>query len=101
MTEYHAQLLAKIESRSATIAVIGLGYVGLPLAVVLSEAGHRVVGIDLDSRKVATVLSGASYIEDIPNERVAQLVGEERLTATTDFAALAQCDAVSICVPTP
>jgi UDP-N-acetyl-D-glucosamine dehydrogenase len=101
MTDYHAQLLAKIESRSATVAVIGLGYVGLPLAVVLADAGHRVVGIDLDSRKVATLQSGASYIEDIPSERVAQLVREERLTATTDFAALAQCDAVSICVPTP
>ena len=96
-----SQLLNKIERRDAHVAIIGLGYVGLPLAVVFAEAGHRVIGIDLDSRKVDALNQGESYIEDIPSERLRPLVAKERLSATTDFSVLADCDTVSICVPTP
>lgn len=96
-----AQLIDTIESGRATIGIIGLGYVGLPLAVVFAEAGHTVVGIDLDTRKVAALNAADSYIEDIPSQRLQPLVAEGRLSATDDFAALAHVDAVSICVPTP
>ena len=94
-------LLERITQREAQVAIIGLGYVGLPLAVVFAEAGFTVVGIDLDARKVDALTEGRSYIEDIPSERIQPLVAEGRLSATTDFSLLAQCDAVSICVPTP
>ncbi len=94
-------LLERITQREAQVAIIGLGYVGLPLAVVFAEAGFTVVGIDLDARKVDALTEGRSYIEDIPSERIQPLVAEGRLSATTDFSVLAQCDAVSICVPTP
>lgn len=94
-------LKRRISQREALVAVIGLGYVGLPLAVVFAEAGLQVVGIDVDERKVEALRRTESYIEDIPSARLAPLVLERRLTATTDFSVLKQCDAVSICVPTP
>lgn len=97
------KLLSKIENRSATVAVVGLGYVGLPLAVAYAGAGYRVVGIDVDPRKVEAVNRAESYIEDIPSKSLAQHTskGTQRLSATTDFSVLRECDAVSICVPTP
>jgi UDP-N-acetyl-D-glucosamine dehydrogenase len=101
MTDYKAQLLAKFESREARIAIIGLGYVGLPLAVAFAESGYRVTGIDLDARKIDALNRGESYVEDVPAATVANLMERGLLTATTDYAALAVCDAVSICVPTP
>lgn len=101
MTDYLSQLLDNIETRRAHVAIVGIGYVGLPLAVVFAEAGYRVTGIDLDSRKVDSINQGVSYIDDIPSERLAPLVREHHLTATTDFSVLATCDTVSICVPTP
>ena len=101
MADYLAQLLEKIESRSAHVAVIGMGYVGLPLAVVFAEAGYQVTGFDLDERKVDAINRSESYIEDIPSGRLRGLVSEGRIEATSDFSRLAQCDAVSICVPTP
>src|SRR5258706_1686302 len=103
MTEMHylSQFLEKIETRDAQVSIIGLGYVGLPLAVVFAEAGYRVVGIDVDERKVDAIHRGESYIEDIPSERLRRLVVDGQLVATTDFAVLARCDAISICVPTP
>ncbi|MDQ6818522.1 MAG: nucleotide sugar dehydrogenase [Actinomycetota bacterium] len=82
-----------------TIGVIGLGYVGLPLAVAFAEAGDRVVALDIDSQKVASVLSGESYIEDIPSERLRAVLPSIR--ATRRYADLAQTQAVLICVPTP
>ncbi len=94
-------LTRRIEQREAHIAVIGLGYVGLPLAVVFAEAGHRVTGIDIDTSKVETINRGESHIDDIPQARVAPLVQAGLLSATSDFAVLSECDAVSICVPTP
>lgn len=101
MTDQKAQLLAKFTAREARVAIIGLGYVGLPLAVAFAEAGYHVTGIDLDVRKIDALGRGESYIEDVPAATVAGLVQAGRLAATTDFAALARCDAVSICVPTP
>ena len=95
------QLTAKFDRCEAQVAVIGLGYVGLPLAVAFAEAGYRVTGIDLDARKVQAVECGESYIEDVPAAAVAALVAAGRLGATADFGVLASCDAVSICVPTP
>ena len=101
MTDYRAALLDKFRTRQAHVAVIGLGYVGLPLAVGFAEAGYRVTGIDLDARKIAAIGRGESYIEDVPAAAVAALVQAGRFTATTDPSALRDCDAASICVPTP
>ncbi len=81
------------------VGVIGLGYVGLPLAVAFAEAGDQVVALDIDSHKVAAVAAGKSYIEDVPSERLAAL--RRAIKATTRYADLAQADAVLICVPTP
>lgn len=93
--------LERVHRRNVSVAIIGLGYVGLPLAVVFAEAGLTVVGIDLDPRKVELLNAGESYIEDVPTSRLAPLVQAGLLRATTDVAVLAECDAVSICVPTP
>ncbi len=95
------QLKAKIKAKEATIGIIGLGYVGLPLAVQFGQAGFSVVGLDVDQRKVELLNQAKSYIQDIPTEEVAELVQAGRLKATTDFSALKEIDAVSICVPTP
>jgi UDP-N-acetyl-D-glucosamine dehydrogenase len=81
--------------------VIGLGYVGLPLAVEFGKAGLSVTGIDLDSAKVEALGRGESYIPDVPSAEIRRLVDEGRLTATTDFARLAEVDTINICVPTP
>ncbi len=94
-------LLKKLENKSAKMAVLGLGYVGLPLAVVFGEAGFNVIGIDPDQRKVDSLNDGVSYIPDVPTADVARLAKSGNLVATTDFAALKDVDAVSICVPTP
>ena len=94
-------LIKKLKDKTATIAILGLGYVGLPLAVVFGEAGFRVTGIDPDSRKVDSLNRGVSYIPDVKTEAIAKLVQSGNLTATADFSALKQMDAVSICVPTP
>ncbi len=95
------ELLEKLKNHTAQVAILGLGYVGLPLAVVFAEAGFKVTGVDPDQRKVDTILRGESHIQDVPSNQVARLVSRGNLTATTDFAALKQSDAVSICVPTP
>ncbi len=94
-------LLKKIQDRTARVAVLGLGYVGLPLAVTFAEAGFRVIGVDPVADKVERVNRGDSYVMDIPSEQLARLVGAGKISATTDFAACAGADAASICVPTP
>jgi UDP-N-acetyl-D-glucosamine dehydrogenase len=96
-----AALLDKIESRKATLSVIGLGYVGLPLAVEFAKEGFRVVGVDLDREKVRLLNSGVSYIPDISTEEIRPLVEQGLLCATDDYSALKDVDAISICVPTP
>ncbi len=94
-------LLDKVTAQQAHVAIIGLGYVGLPLAVVFAEAGFQVTGIDINPASVDAINQGISHIEDVTTARVGPLVAAGRLRATTDFAALCECDSVSICVPTP
>ena len=91
----------KIKERSAKVGIIGLGYVGLPLAVVLGEAGFIVLGLDVDSAKVDSLNKGESYVEDVPSTALQALIQEQKFTATTSYDDLAECDAISICVPTP
>ena len=92
----------RIESREAMVCVVGLGYVGLPLAVTFAEAGFRVVGVDTDAARVATVNAGRSHVPDVPSETVARLALDEgRLSAATGYEAVGEADAVLICVPTP
>ncbi len=81
------------------VGIIGLGYVGLPLAVAFAEAGHEVVGLDTDARKVEALREGRSYVEDVPRETLAPLA--DRIHPTADHADLASCNAVIVCVPTP
>jgi UDP-N-acetyl-D-glucosamine dehydrogenase len=95
------ELLKKISERRATVGVIGLGYVGLPLAVEFGRGGLRAIGFDVDEPRVANINAGRSHIPDVPTEHVAALVEHGKLEATTDFSNLTQCDAVVICVPTP
>src|SRR5512144_7759 len=95
------QLIQKLHDKTAKIGVLGMGYVGLPLSVVFAEAGYNVLGIDPDKRKVEAFNQGRSYIQDITSETIDRLHKAGCLNMTTDFAALAAMDAVSICVPTP
>ena len=94
-------LIQALKTKQARVAILGLGYVGLPLAVVFAEAGFVVTGIDPDKRKVDALKKGVSYIQDVPTETVARLVKAGKLKATSDFSVLKNSDAVSICVPTP
>jgi UDP-N-acetyl-D-glucosamine dehydrogenase len=96
-----ASLKQKIENREATAAVIGLGYVGLPLVMEIAAAGFKVIGIDLDRTKIAHLKEGKSYILDVPSAAIAHAVNDGQFTPTNDFSALRDVDAVSICVPTP
>ncbi len=86
---------------SSTIAIVGLGYVGLPLLLAYARAGYRVIGFDIDDRKTAHLLRGESYIKHIPAEQVAAAVAGGKLDATTNFTRIAEADAVILCVPTP
>jgi UDP-N-acetyl-D-glucosamine dehydrogenase len=95
-----AELLQKIESRQARIGIVGMGYVGLPLALLFSDARFRVTGFDIDSRKVETLNGGGSYIVRIPGTEI-QLARESGFTATADYAEIAAMDVIIICVPTP
>ena len=94
-------LRTKLQQRNATAAVIGLGYVGLPLALEIASAGFNVVGIDLDQNKISRLKEGKSYIGDVSDKAIAGAIQTGRFTPTTDFSALRDVDTVSICVPTP
>ena len=94
-------LVDKIRSRNARVAVIGLGYVGLPLAVEFARAGLTTVALDVDAEKIAQIEAGNSYIADVPSGDLRAVVRAGRLRATTDFSVLADVDTVDICVPTP
>lgn len=94
-------LINKIQKREAKVAVLGLGYVGLPLAVNFAEAGFTVAGVDPDGRKVEALHRGESYIQDVPSATVNRLVEAGKIKATTMFGVLRDADCVSICVPTP
>ncbi|MCC6641666.1 MAG: nucleotide sugar dehydrogenase [Deltaproteobacteria bacterium] len=91
----------KIDDREARIGIIGLGYVGLPLAIEFAKEGFRVTGFDLDSEKVRLLTESRSYIEDVPASDVADARAKQRLEATTDFGRLSQMDVINVCVPTP
>src|SRR5215213_2762458 len=95
------KLINKLKEKKARIGILGLGYVGLPLAVVFGEAGFHVTGIDPDSRKVDSLHKRVSYIPDVKTESIDKLVKAGLLTSTTDFSVIKDLDAVSICVPTP
>ncbi len=95
------KLIKRFKQGEATIGVVGLGYVGLPLAVVLGEAGYQVIGLDVDPAKIELLRDGKSYIEDIGDEIISRLVDDRRLRFATEYADLAEVDGVSICVPTP
>ncbi len=101
MSALAAALLKKIESRSARTGVVGLGYVGLPLAVELARAGFHATGIDLDDRKVTAIKDGRSYIPDVATADVMAFTRAGKLDATTDFSVVAELDTINICVPTP
>ncbi len=101
MTEPLEKLRDRLGDRTATVGIIGLGYVGLPQALGFAETGFGVLGFDIDSAKTEMLAKGESYLIDIPSDTVARLVHEKKLGATADFSRLAECDAVVICVPTP
>ena len=94
-------LKEKLLAREATLGVIGLGYVGLPLAVEKAKAGFKVYGFDVQKEKVDMVNAGKNYIGDVVNEDLEALVKAGQLVATANFADAAKCDCVCICVPTP
>src|SRR3954470_21112259 len=95
------ELLERIHSRRARAGVVGLGYVGLPLAVEFARAGLTCTGIDLDERKIAEIGRGESYIPEVPTAAVRARTEAGRLSATCEFGVLADLDTVNICVPTP
>jgi UDP-N-acetyl-D-glucosamine dehydrogenase len=95
------ELVEKIKRRDVRCGVIGLGYVGLPLALEFARAGLRVTGIDVDERKLADIAAGRSYIVDVRGEEIAEQVGAGRFTATNDFTVIEELDTINICVPTP
>ena len=99
--EHRAALEEKIRSHTAEAGVVGLGYVGLPLAVEFARAGFRVTGIDVQQSKVDRINAGDSYVQDVPTSVLAPLVADGRIRATTDFGAVAGLDTIDICVPTP
>jgi len=96
-----AALRPKIETRTARVGIIGLGYVGLPLAAEFADAGFQVTGIELNRQKADAVNSGASYVADVADDRLAALVRNGKLSATTDFSVIRDLDTINICVPTP
>lgn len=98
---YKQTLLDKIARREARVAIIGAGYVGLPLAVEFAESGFNVMTLDVDARKVDAINRGESYIEDVPTDQLKPLVASGKLCATTSYDDLRTADAISICVPTP
>ena len=95
------ELSAKIDARDVRVGVIGLGYVGLPLAVAFAKAGARVTGFDVDEQKVRSIQDGVSHIEDVASEDLAAVRAAGNLHATTNFGELEQCDVINVCVPTP
>ncbi len=99
--DYKRQLLNKIESKEAVIGIIGLGYVGLPLALEFAKKGFNTIGLDIDEKKIPILMKGESYIKHIPAKSINECVTSKKFYATTDFSKIKDCDAVIICVPTP
>jgi UDP-N-acetyl-D-glucosamine dehydrogenase len=101
MVSIRTELEKKIESRAARLGIIGIGYVGLPLAVEFAKAGFRVIGFDLNPDKAEAINRGESYIGDVSADEIGRLTQAGTLEATTDFSRLGECDVAIICVPTP
>ena len=95
-----AALIQKLKDKSAMIGIVGLGYVGLPLAIRYSEAGYKVLGFDSDPEKIELIAAGKTYIEHIPDQAI-QRARDQGFEATVDFEQAAQADALILCVPTP
>lgn len=91
----------KIKNKNAVMAVIGLGYVGLPLAVEISKSGYKTIGLELDKEKVNKINEGINYIKDIDNDIFEDIITSRMMTATSDFKEIAKADVVCIAVPTP
>jgi len=100
-TGVFAELKNKIETKTARVGIVGLGYVGLPLAVEFAKAGFVVTGIDVQEAKVEGLKLGKSHVQDVPDSEVAKLVAEKKFDATTDFSVVRDLDTINICVPTP
>ena len=94
-------LAGKIKDKTARVGVIGLGYVGLPLAMEFARAGFHVTGIDVQESKIDQLKAGISYVQDVPTETVRKYVDEGRFDSTTDFSVIEQLDTINIAVPTP
>jgi len=94
-------LLTRLHERHSIVCVVGLGYVGLPLAVAVAEAGHKVIGIEIEETRVAAINDGRSPVADVPSEQLERLVADGRLAASTSYSAAARADVVVIAVPTP
>lgn len=99
--DVYTSLINKIENKEAVIGVVGLGYVGLPLAVEKAKAGYKVIGFDVQAARVEQVNKGINYIGDVVDQDLADMIKDGRLVATTDYARIQEVDAVAICVPTP
>lgn len=98
---YYDALYSKLQSADMCIGIIGLGYVGLPLALEMVRAGYRVIGIDLSHEKVAMLKRGQSYVVDVPDRDLRAAIDSGMFQATTDYSTVSEMDAISICVPTP
>ncbi len=96
-----SQLLASLQDQTATVAVVGLGYVGLPLAMTAASRGFNVVGFDIDDEKVKCLSSGSSYINSVSNELLREVTRAGKVSWTADFCQLARCNVIVVCVPTP
>jgi UDP-N-acetyl-D-glucosamine dehydrogenase len=94
-------LLSKIQSNSAVVGIIGLGYVGLPLLHAFNRAGFSVIGFDVDAKKIEALKRGENYLKHLGESMVQEMLSGGRFDATADFARLAECDAIISCVPTP
>ena len=95
------EILEKIEKKQAVVGIVGLGYVGLPLAVEIAQAGYKTIGFDVQPQKVDMVNKGVNYIGDIVNSVLEDVVKSGKLSATSDFSFIKDVDCVAICVPTP
>ena len=97
----HSEMIKKIVEGRAIVGVVGLGYVGLPLVLSFSKPGFKIIGFDIDQKKIDMLLAGESYIRHIQGDEIGPLVKSEQFVPTTDFERIADCDAVLLCVPTP
>ena len=101
MSQYQTDLISKIKNKKSTVGIVGLGYVGLPLALRYSDEGHTVLGFDIDNEKIAKIKDGQSYIEHIPSAAISKAVKSGLFSATTDFKNISNVDSIILCVPTP